>query len=133
MYSRYKSATYDPRDEDADADVSEDEYELYRYNLPPRYDGSRFRQRSVLTKENPSDPIDVRDASEKARSSNAENEASPSDPCEKAEPSPAFSLSKLTSRGYEDLLIICIILLLTEKGDGVHDVTLLLLLLLAAK
>lgn len=40
MYSRNR----DIRD-DLDGDMSEDEYEIYRYNIPPRYDGSRFRSR----------------------------------------------------------------------------------------
>ena len=44
MYSRSNgrdSRWYDPDEGYADG-MDEDEYELYRYNLPPRYDGNRF-------------------------------------------------------------------------------------------
>ena len=41
MYSRNAR---DIRD-DLDDDMSEEEYEIYKYNIPPRYDGSRFRRR----------------------------------------------------------------------------------------
>lgn len=40
MYSR---SARDIRDDYED--MSEEEYEIYRYNIPPRYDGSRFRGR----------------------------------------------------------------------------------------
>lgn len=40
MYSRNSQSFRDDFD-----DVSEEEYELYKYNLPPKYDGSRFRPR----------------------------------------------------------------------------------------
>ena len=133
MYSRYKNATYDPRDRDGFTDVSDDEYELYRYNLPPRYDGSRFRHRPEAPEEDVSVGKKASVTPEEACSSSAENSsASPANAC-KAAPSHVFSLSDLTPRGYEDILIICLILLISEKGESTYDVTLLLLLLLAAK
>lgn len=131
MYSRYKNATYDPRDDDLTREVCEDEYELYRYNLPPRYDGSRFRHRSCPP------PKGVTVASEAAApplevcSSSAENRSAASAYAETETEAAALPLPHLTPRGYEDLLIICLILLIAGKDDSAYDVTLLLLLLAA--
>ena len=133
VYSRYKNATYDPRDEDGITEVCEDEYELYRYNLPPRYDGSRFRHRPRTTKESVAVDDEPTIPSCETCSSNAENESAQFAHTDNEVTAPWLSLPHLTSRGYEDLLIICLILLITEKGDSAYDVTLLLLLLLGAK
>lgn len=127
MYSRYKRVEYDPSDEEEIADEITDEYELYKYNLPPRYDGSRFSRRTVTQK------MDETKSSPAECSSNAKDTCLQTDEDEECTKIPMPILPHLSSRGYEDILIICLILLITEKEDSTGDVILLLVLLLATK
>ncbi len=126
MYSRYKRVDYDPSDEDEITDEATDEYELYKYNLPPRYDGSRFSRRTVTQK------MDETVSSPAERSSNVKDICLQTDEDEECKMS-LTTLPHLSSRVYEDILIICLILLITEKEGSTGDVILLLVLLLAAK
>lgn len=132
MYSRYRNTPYDLREEDDIRDMNEDEYELYRYNLPPRYDGSRFRQNYDTAKKTESATHNRADPSESS-SVVEENVSIPPEGAEKNDVTPTLSFPRLTPHGYEDLLIICLILLVTESADSTGDIILLLLLLLAAK
>ena len=132
MYSRYKNTTYDPQDQEESADMSDEEYELYRYNLPPRYDGNRFRHQIPHQKKAANDTSKPSVPAKATDRQNTEKSAEPS-PDSDATETRVQSSHLLTSKGYEDVLIICIVLLITEKSDSTYDVILLLLILLAAK
>ncbi len=134
MYSRYKRPEYYPSDEDEITDENDDEYELYRYNLPPKYDGSRFGRHPSTHKTIESIPI---------KTEPPEIECS-TDPPTEPESDICISESKTEQKasvlplphisvGYEDILIISLILLISEKGDSTGDVILLLILLLTAR
>ncbi|MBR4933351.1 MAG: hypothetical protein IKZ03_02720 [Clostridia bacterium] len=131
VYSRYQRIPYDPSDEDDLTDESSDEYELYRYNLPPKYDGSRFGRRPASQKK----PTNVTNTLADSKATSSTSVKHERERCinEKEDLPDKLTLPHLTSRGYEDLLIICLILLITEKGDSTGDVVLLLILLLGAK
>ena len=131
MYSRYQRIPYDPYDEEDATDESSDEYELYRYNLPPKYDGSRFGRNSASKRKN----TNVRETHMDSRAACSSNEEDTSEQCANKgnDTLPVCNTSHIAANGYEDLLIICLILLISEKSEGTSDTILLLILLLGAK
>ncbi len=119
-------------------ELCDDECELYRYNIPPRYDGSRFRRsRSTahsgagLSENKCYDEHCVAsvDISEPV-SPAAENDTREEGQCDGAEQGSLISRLGI-SIGSEELLIIATALAIAG-GDGRGDVLLLLALLLVA-
>ena len=119
---------------DTASDLSFEEYELYRYNIPPRYDGNRFRRKSEI-KESFSysekepivaeacEAIDEEAVSEKPQCCDVDFE------CLKKES--GFSLGKLLDKmGSEELLIIALILTVAGGEDSGELLFILVLLLL---
>lgn len=147
MYSRSQNrSTFDELD--TFDEPSDEEYELYRYNLPPKYDGNRFRRRNtdsraskravsaadtaVREAECVSDTTcETDNASESAVCPCREECASLCDTCEGSERCERRNALSLIGEhiGYEELLIIAVILMLA--GDGGDDIILLLAVLLA--
>lgn len=125
MYSRNQSRGY--TDDDYDDDEMTEEYQLYAYNLPPNYDGSRFRR---YTQRKPPSP-----------------KPTPADHCEETNTTPSekdipdnqtespggaeWLLEAISKRiGCEELLIISLILILAAENDRSDTLLLLTLLLL---
>ena len=123
MYSRNQSRAYD--EEDYDDDEMTEEYELYAYNLPPNYDGSRFRRKERKK------PI-VSDSS--FQENTLKRNPVPQTPLTDKNPTSKTSgmeyLKDLMSKkiGYEEMLIFALILILGAEND--HSDTLLILTLL---
>lgn len=147
MYSRNSQTFRDDFDE-----VSEEEYELYKYNLPPKYDGSRFR-----TRRNQRRRFDAREERDRVRKTHDYPEVLPEEIPEKEEKIETYaedvtavveepqkkhdpgSIEKLLGHigdkfGSEELLIISLIIFLAgESGaEDSGDIILLLALLLIA-
>lgn len=131
MYSRYQRNSYDPSDEDDIPGESLDVCELYRYNLPPKYDGSRFSRHHTAYKR-VEEAKKTSDHSQKTFSTSAEQEPAIPSKCTLKASAAAPALPDFTPHVYEEILIICLILLIAEKGDNTFDI-ILLLILLAAK
>ena len=123
MYSRNQSRAYD--EEDYDDDEMTEEYELYAYNLPPNYDGSRFRRKERKK------PV-VRDSS--VQENSQKHPSVPHAPLTDENPTVKTGgmeyLKDLMSKkiGSEEMLIIALILILGAEND--HSDTLFLLTLL---
>ncbi len=128
MYRRIK---YEP--------IDDGEYELYRYNIPPRYDGSSFRKRSYnaaegvieLTPSNPTPAKETKaelDFSEGVPEEEKAAAAAPATENGAAEEKGILAaLSEKLDR--EELFIIALALAIAD-GDGKGDILLLLMLLL---
>ena len=123
MYSRNQSRAYD--EEDYDDDEMTEEYELYAYNLPPNYDGSRFRRKERKK------PV-VRDSSvqENSQKHHSVPHAILTDEHPTVKTGGMEYLKDLMSKkiGSEEMLIIALILILGAEND--HSDTLFLLTLL---
>lgn len=130
-----------------DYNMSREEYELYRYNIPPRYDGNRFRRNGSRSRthneecdraqpeKETCEPCEVESHSKLT----SDNECKPEEhketsecPCEDiaADEKKSGLLSKLHgSLGGEEILIIALILTVAGSED-IGDLLLLLVLLL---
>ncbi len=141
MYSRNQGRGQSRRD--YGYELSDEEYEMYKYNLPPKYDGSRFRRGSrrepTIVVES---PVPVEEVSQPFQ--RAEEVGLPA-PIEEAVHTPVEvettpvreekggPLSSLVGAiGYEELLIISLILAIAG-GDDSGDALLLLAVLLTQK
>ena len=126
MYSRNQSRNYN--DEEYEDDEFSEEYELFAYNLPPNYDGSRFRKpkhQSHPRRKSEITPINTQNTSVTQIS----NETPPT--------TKGVSNTALCDRlgiklGSEELLIIALILILAAENDRT-DTLLLLAILLAVE
>ncbi len=126
MYSRNQSRAF--ADDDYEDEEFDDEYEFYGYNLPPNYDGNRFRR----SKKRISPPhLRHTEVLRDTVPHDEENEPT-NDTVHTEKNSIVKFLDALGGRfGYEEMLIISLILILTaEKGCG--DIIMLLALLLIA-
>ena len=131
--------------------MSPDEYELYRYSLPPRYDGNRFRRKRVpregeersrgTSAEDPQEHVSSTVERERGRRSEAlerlseaEDEGAHVIPSSREGGTGLWDILKGfgKSLGYEEILIIAIILIVAHDGESSGDVVLLLSLLLLA-
>lgn len=131
MYSRYQRIPYEPF-ETEEADGISEEYELYRYNLPPKYDGSRFSRRPIAPKPNDNTVLEPKNLHRES-DGDMENVNAPSAPMEETQGKTLCTISNPTSRGYEEIIIICLILLIAEKGEKTDDIIPFLILLLAGR
>ncbi len=137
-------------------DISDEEYEIYKYNLPPKYDGSRFRRNRQkgrrLEPEVPPENYEIvteRDAETEPVGENmsesepcgelGDNVTETDTPVDREEECLPQKLDKqshlpriLSDIGYEELLIIALILAIAG-GDNGGDVLLLLAVLLTQK
>ena len=147
MYSRNRRCQQPHDIDEEDNLMSPEEEELYGYNLPPRYDGSRFsscrRQRDTDRCREDAGCV-MPDAAEKAKSEKDEvrcpkDEARcpgdetrcPSDDEGAEKPGAKDKLSSLIgSIGCEELLIISVILIIAGGEDSSELLVLLILLLL---
>ena len=147
MYSRNRRCQQPHDIDEEDNLMSPEEEELYGYNLPPRYDGSRFsscrRQRDTHRCREDAGCV-MPDAAEKAKSEKDEvrcpkDEARcpgdetrcPSDDEGAEKPGAKDKLSSLIgSIGCEELLIISVILIIAGGEDSSELLVLLILLLL---
>ena len=130
MYSRNQSHTF--ADDEYENEEYDDEYELYGYNLPPNYDGSRFqtkKRRNSFTK--PRSMRDSRDTDPQRRESEEVREDTGHVHTNENGTAIGKLLDALGGRfGYEEMLIISIILILsydTNCGDTVLFLALLLI------
>lgn len=146
MYSRNRRCQQHDIDEE-DNLMSPEEEELYGYNLPPRYDGSRFsscrRQRDTHRCREDAGCV-MPDAAEKAKSDKDDSRCPkdevkcpkddsrcPKDDEATENPSAKDKLSSLIgSIGCEELLIISVILIIAGGEDSGELLVLLILLLL---
>lgn len=148
-----RSASYTERNEEYRT-MSDEEYELYRYNIPPRYDGSRFRAGNMheslndredsdfFSEEHAADAVDTdstddsdcEDSAEETALCNTETAPScKSDENEEKGELIRGLMSKLHDRfGSEELLITALILIIAD-GENSGDVLLFLALLLAVR
>lgn len=133
----------------ADYGLGPEEYEMYRYNIPPRYDGSRFRRTSGQGYKSES-KRDSQASSEKQcatePSCRGESECSEDTQSINEQRSPCESEHSVSLRdeakregilqrmregiGGEELLIISLILIIAGCEDGGEVLLFLLLLLL---
>lgn len=126
MYSRNQSRAF-ADDEFEDEELS-DEYELYGYNLPPNYDGSRFQR----TRKRSSPPKPRYTHPPRDTVSREEKDEVQSPPLHTEESGTLSLLDALGGRfGYEEMLIISLILILAAEKDCADTVLLLTLLLIA--
>lgn len=119
----------------AEYDIDRDEYELYRYNIPPRYDGSRFGRNRECEAERSSCECDT-----VCQDTNTEEcvceEKTEVMPCCDGEVTlcnkdGGFTLGKLFNKmGSEELLIIALILTVAGGEDSGELLLILILLLL---
>ena len=126
MYSRNQNRVFD--DDDYEDEEFDDEYEFYRYNLPPNYDGNRFQRPKKRI-----NPPHLRHTEVLHDTVSHDEESKPTNDTVHTEKSSIVKLlNALGGRfGYEEMLIISLILILTaEKNCG--DIVLLLALLLIA-
>ena len=123
MYSRNQSRGFN--DEEYEDEEQSEEYELYAYNLPPNYDGSRFRRR---TNYKPKPHIAEATRVKAEIHSNDKSEANENDSVHEVPHIVRILESFGKMPGNEDLLIIALILILA--GEGCSSDTLLLLTLL---
>ena len=147
MYSRNRRCQQPHDIDEEDNLMSPEEEELYGYNLPPRYDGSRFsscrRQRDTDRCREDAGCV-MPDAAEKAKSEKDEvrcpkdevrcpqdDVICPQDEEGAEKPGAKDKLSSLIgSIGCEELLIISVILIIAGGEDSSELLVLLILLLL---
>ena len=154
MYSRNRRCQQPHDIDEEDNLMSPEEEELYGYNLPPRYDGSRFsscrRQRDTHRCREDAGCV-MPDAAEKAKSEKDEvrcpkdevrclkdevrcpqdDVICPQDEEGAEKPGAKDKLSSLIgSIGWEELLIISVILIIAGGEDSSELLVLLILLLL---
>lgn len=147
MYSRNRRCQQALDNGEEDNLMSPEEEELYGYNLPPRYDGSRFsscrRQRDTHRCREDAGCV-MPDAAEKAKSEKDEvrcpkdevrcpqdDVICPQDEEGAEKPGAKDKLSSLIgSIGWEELLIISVILIIAGGEDSSELLVLLILLLL---
>ena len=132
MYSRNRRDVYDSIENDNENEtLSDDEYELYRYNLPPRYDGNRFRKRPAKAqhvRSSPPEPANTLSNTSKLIPKDSECDRHP------PQKNPSTIFSRLgNSLGYEEILIISLILLISDSDQASGDVILFLALLLLVR
>lgn len=133
-------------DEDYLEDLGEEDHELYGYNLPPKYDGSRFssnirrqshREEPALPKSTEgSDNVTVEHGEEVHCSDTYIKEECKTDPGLQSQSDTCAFCDEEKQNGFfdfgsEELLIITLILILSGSND--KDVLLLLGLLLALR
>ncbi len=144
MYSKNKYCRSCREREELDASMSEEERELCRYELPPKYDGSRFsRNRKSTLAAAHSDSEASADTESKAHGITQES----SGQCNALADSSAEEYSDITSAdgtsqkgselsrllgglSHEELLIISLILIVAGSDDSGELMLLLLLLLI---
>ena len=147
MYSRNRRCQQALDNGEEDNLMSPEEEELYGYDLPPRYDGSRFsscrRQRDTHRCREDAGCV-MPDAAEKAKSEKDEvrcpkdevrcpqdDVICPQDEEGAEKPGAKDKLSSLIgSIGWEELLIISVILIIAGGEDSSELLVLLILLLL---
>ncbi len=146
MYRRNQSREYEREKFGGGIDdISEDEQELYRYDLPPKYDGSRFRRAEMRDTRNYPSSVDV-EAKEEYDFTTAEEERSDTltDAKELNEPKRSEFASDSAGNsdlikslasmlGYEEVLLIALLLILSEDGRCGGEIILLLTILLLGK
>ena len=147
MYRRNQNKCYDSRCreadgcDDSDYGMSSEEYELYRYNIPPRYDGSRFRGNNRCVDCSHHRAIEETVDEVTACECDMTNESSDNcvcAPCDTKEEENCSDsegsenvLSKLLKNfGSEELLILSIILTIAGGEDSGELLLILVLLLL---
>ena len=125
MYSRNQSRTFE--DDEYEDDYMSEEFEFYGYNLPPNYDRSRFQRskKHVTTpKTRPKIQYTHPPLSESADVSQPEDLHTDKSNIQKL-------LDYLGERfGYEEMLIISVILILSSESECADTILLLALLLI---
>ncbi len=129
MYSRNNR-----RSQSAPYGMTDEEYELYKYSIPPKYDGSRFR-RHVIPDIAVEDKSDAKDESTETFTEIIEPipTENTEDSIVKTEKPPESIVSGIFEKlGSEELLIISLVLAVAGGEESGELILILILLLLGS-